>query len=355
MRKLVIITWCLCALAHGAPCFAVTTSAPSFKHTVAIPFGGELSITVAARVSEAMARIGAMEHAAQWLETHQSVKLARLAYEKTDPEILRDAQPLAWALYHSVITGQEQIGKIPSLGVRSTVTAVPAKDINVQIKEALMQPKRLHLYRKALDLEQRLLRQFVHVSGAMPATPTPADTLQKEFEPQLKQLANGLYAISLLRDILHGNKDGLWIDPAPLIPAMNQAIALAPENPLLWYVKGTANYQLQQMQNALNDLSRCIELYPNFAQALHDRGTTYLRIHLTDLAIADFDAAIQLQPRNADYFRSRGSAYLVREDFTAMCRDFYTACSLGECENYHWATSRGHCTLPATVSNATKP
>ncbi|UZP69068.1 hypothetical protein N1030_08895 [Desulfovibrio mangrovi] len=311
---------------------------------MAVAFGGELGLPVAVRVTEAMARIGAMQKAAQWLDRDKSVQLARMGYEKTDPQVLRDAQPLAWMLYRAVITEQEKIGKAPDLGVRSTATVVPPKNFPVRLKDALLQSLQLLLHRKALDHEQRILRRFVQLTASMPDMAAPADALNKQFEPQFTDIANELHALTLLREQLASLQNGLWTQPEPISLAMKRAIELAPDNPLLWYAKGTADYQLQRTQDALNALDRCLDLMPNFAQALHDRGTIYVRLHLTTLALADYDAAIRLQPRNADFFRSRGSAHLVNEDFSPMCRDFYTACALGVCENYHWATSRGHCT-----------
>ncbi|MFV0347964.1 MAG: tetratricopeptide repeat protein [Halodesulfovibrio sp.] len=355
MRRVLVIFWCLWGLFPGAPCKAQSPPAPSFNHSVAVAFGGELGLHVALRVSEAMARIGAMQKASLWLERDKSVQLAKLAYEKTDAEVLRDVQPLAWMIYRPVITEQEKIGKPPNLGVRSTATIVHPARFPDLLKNALLQPKQMLLHRKLLDYEQRILRRFVQVSAAMPGTGAPADSLNKQFEPQFAVIANELHAITLLRDQLPDLQNGLWQHPDVVAAAMRQALELAPDNPMLWYARGTADYQLQRTQDALDAFDRCIDMLPGFAQALHERGTAYLRLHLTTLAVADYDAAIRLQPRNADFFRSRGSAYLVDEDFVPMCRDFYTACSLGACDNYHWATSRGHCQQDTTSTAPTAP
>jgi len=347
MRRTLVILWCLWGLFPGAPCKAQSPPAPSFNHSVAVAFGGELGLSAALRVSEAMARIGVMQKASLWLERDKNVQLAKLAYGQTDAEVLRDAQPLAWMIYRPVITEQEKIGRAPDLGVRSTATIVHPARFPDLLKNALLQPKQMLLHRKLLDYEQRILRRFVQLSAAMQGGGAPADALNRQYEPQFAVVANELHAITLLRDQLPDLQNGVWQHPDAVSGAMRQALELAPDNPLLWYAKGTADYQLQRSQDALDALDRCIDMAPGFAQALHDRGTAYLRLHLTTLAIADYDAAIRLQPRNADFFRSRGSAYLVDEDFVPMCRDFYTACSLGACENYHWATSRGHCKADA--------
>lgn len=336
--------------------WAKETPAPaspfSFSHTVAVPFGGELTRTVAARVSEAMARTGAMQRAARWLEAQQDVALGREAYEGSLPGILRDAQPLAWMLFTPLTTAQEQMGRAPDLGVRTTVTARQTVPLAGSVQDALQQPVTLQLHRMALDAEQSLLRRFVSVSAAMPDKTTMPDALNRHYEPQFRSIADALHALSLLRAMLHDSHNGQWNTPETTMAAAQNALELAPEEPLLWYVRGSAALQLQRTQEALDALTHAIERVPDFALALHERGTAYVRVHLTDLAIADYDAAITLQPRNADMYRSRGSAYLVREEFASMCRDFYTACTLGQCENYHWATSRGHC---APTSSSAQP
>lgn len=349
MRIAVLMAWCLVLLLHGAPCFAAGTARPSFKHTVAVAFGGELRLGTAIRVSESMARIGAMQRAALLLEKNPAFQVAKQGYERIDPDILRDGQALAWAICKPIVTGQEQIGKARDLGVRTTVTVVTPPQLEVRIKEALLNPARLTLFRKALDMDQGLLRQFVHVSASLPAQGAQPSALHEDLTPQFTHIVNGLHALTLLRDMLDDYDQGMWKNPSGVVEAAARALELAPDNPLLWYARGTAEFQLQHMQESLDALDRVLREIPDFALALHDRGTTYVRLHLTNLALEDYNAAISLQPGNADFFRSRGSAHLVLEDFNAMCRDFQTACSLGTCENYHWAVSRGHCTAVPTV------
>ncbi|GFM37085.1 hypothetical protein [Desulfovibrio psychrotolerans] len=327
---------------------------------MAVAFGGELGMHAAARFSEAMARAGAMQKAGLWLDTLPGVQMGRTGFEKTDPHTLRDSGPLAWALFSSTTTEQERIGTPASPGVRTTVAAAVSHASSAALREALTaqfrQPVRLMLLRRAMDEEQAILDRFVSLAATMPqsslqpsAQPSGqmAGALRKEFEPRFAALLNELQAVNLYRDILRNHENGLWQNPETTATAIEQALELAPNSPLLLHAKGTILYQNGKTQPALDTFSRCIDLAPDFAQALHDRGTTYVRIHLTDLAVADYNAALALHPTNPSFLQSRGSAHLLRKDFEAMCSDFREACGLGHCENLHWATSRGHCPGPA--------
>lgn len=360
---LCILLLCACVLRFGPPTPAFAKQPPPpvrFTHSVAVAFGGELGMHAAARFSEAMARAGAMQKAGLWLDTLPEVQMGKTGLEKTDPHTLRDTSPLAWALFSSTTTEQERIGTPASSGVRTTVAATLAPAPSAALREAvtaqLRQPVRLMLLRRAMEEEQAILDRFVSLAATMPQpspqsfSPSPVQNtgaLRKEFEPRFAALLNELQAVSLYREILRNHENGLWQNPATTATAIEQALELAPNSPLLLHAKGTILYQNGKTQPALDAFSRCIDIAPDFALALHDRGTTYVRIHLTDLAVADYNAAIALRPQDPSFLRSRGSAHLLRKDFEAMCNDFRAACGLGQCENLHWATSRGHCPGPS--------
>lgn len=65
-----------------------------------------------------------------------------------------------------------------------------------------------------------------------------------------------------------------------------------------WYYKarGVAYYSMSDNVNALKDLNRAIELWPQYADALAWRGTVYEEMEMYDEALADLNLAGRLKP-----------------------------------------------------------
>lgn len=65
-----------------------------------------------------------------------------------------------------------------------------------------------------------------------------------------------------------------------------------------WYyrLRGTANYRMGEYERAIADLTRAIELWPHYADALVWRGTVYEKLEMYDQALADLTLAARLEP-----------------------------------------------------------
>jgi tetratricopeptide (TPR) repeat protein len=67
--------------------------------------------------------------------------------------------------------------------------------------------------------------------------------------------------------------------------------------------------QLNRYVNAIEILTKAIELDPKYAIAYHNRGFAYRGKGELDLALADFDKTIELDPKYAIAYSNRGSVY----------------------------------------------
>ena len=70
----------------------------------------------------------------------------------------------------------------------------------------------------------------------------------------------------------------------------------------------------RDLDEALADCNKALELQPSDARILGYRGLVYLRLDLHDSATADYSAALELEPKNAEYLYGRGQAKLRSGD-----------------------------------------
>ena len=75
--------------------------------------------------------------------------------------------------------------------------------------------------------------------------------------------------------------------------------------------RGLAFQQQGDIERAIQDYTRALELDPQYALAYYDRGTAYQQRRELGLAIADYSRAVALDPGHTDGFYNRGLAYLT--------------------------------------------
>jgi len=80
--------------------------------------------------------------------------------------------------------------------------------------------------------------------------------------------------------------------------------------------------------NAINALSKTIELNPKFVEAFHNRGEIYFRKGNYNAAIEDYNQAIALNQKDADLFSGRGNARFALGQIEAALADYQSAMSL---------------------------
>jgi TonB family protein len=79
---------------------------------------------------------------------------------------------------------------------------------------------------------------------------------------------------------------------------------------------------------AIEECSKTISSFANFALAYYVRGNAYLDQEEPDRAVADFNKFIELNPKNALAYVSRGDAYWDKEDYDRAAADYNKAIEL---------------------------
>lgn len=81
----------------------------------------------------------------------------------------------------------------------------------------------------------------------------------------------------------------------------------------------------------------------NDARAYWKSGYAWIKKRDLDRAIADFNKAIEINPNYAEAYYGRGTAYILQENEYQGCRDLQKACELGRCKVLETAKSKGVC------------
>jgi Flp pilus assembly protein TadD len=93
-----------------------------------------------------------------------------------------------------------------------------------------------------------------------------------------------------------------------MLPDLDRAIELAPNDGGLFNRRGIALARLGRHEEALSDFRRAVELSPDDADAVHNRGITLGRLGDLDAAIADFDRALELAPNTVNPMYNKACA-----------------------------------------------
>jgi tetratricopeptide (TPR) repeat protein len=79
----------------------------------------------------------------------------------------------------------------------------------------------------------------------------------------------------------------------------------------------------------LTDITKVIELKPQYADAYQFRSDMYINIGEDTLALKDINRAIEIDPNEAHYYYCRGSIKQSMKDKDGACKDFSIAKKLG--------------------------
>jgi tetratricopeptide (TPR) repeat protein len=100
----------------------------------------------------------------------------------------------------------------------------------------------------------------------------------------------------------------------PAIADFSRAIDLGMDQPSVFYERGMANMTSGQLERAMFDFNQALTLQPNFADAYVARGQASARMGYVKNAIADYKRAIEITPYEPEAHMHIGNAYHHLED-----------------------------------------
>ena len=112
------------------------------------------------------------------------------------------------------------------------------------------------------------------------------------------------------------------------IAEFSKAINLAPRKAVAYTARGSAYFRLNQLDKATSDYNKAIEINPNFATAYQNRGSLFFQQGKFDNALLDYNKAIELKPDMAASYIDRGNIYQRRDRMNEAISDYSKALEL---------------------------
>ncbi len=189
--------------------------------------------------------------------------------------------------------------------------------------------------------ENKFEEALVWFEKAKAINPTDPDTRTRvadmllrmnKFEECVKEATLGITPKNLtqskaltLRGVAYGNLQ----KPELALADFQAAAKLNPDDPDNWRSIGASLKTLSRCPEAIEPLTRCIQIKPDYLAAYFDRGFCYGFVQKFAEAKADLNVVIKNDPKNgaAWFFRGRAEYSLGEKDLG--CQDFKQAAALG--------------------------
>jgi tetratricopeptide (TPR) repeat protein len=125
----------------------------------------------------------------------------------------------------------------------------------------------------------------------------------------LEKLAHGDKSLGLIRMVLLSQAADarMMADQAePALNDLNEALAIAPEDPDLLINRANANDALKRSEAAIDDLTEAVAIDPSRGDALVRRASVWRRMDMLAEARSDIDKAISIDPDDPEALLERG-------------------------------------------------
>lgn len=105
----------------------------------------------------------------------------------------------------------------------------------------------------------------------------------------------------------------------------SKAIEIKPSFAIAYSNRGAAYGQQKKLQQAVDDCTQAITLKPDYSASYNNRGTAYNLLGKKNLAVADYSKAIELNPFYTDAYFNRGNIYNVQAKYQLAIEDYSNA------------------------------
>jgi tetratricopeptide (TPR) repeat protein len=137
-------------------------------------------------------------------------------------------------------------------------------------------------------------------------------------------------------------ESGECIDPARVLPLLDDAIKADPLDPAPYLLRSQALCDLGYLNDAFDDATKAIRLSPT-AKAYAVRGFICLKQNHPKGAQRDFEYAVKLDPKEPLIYIYRAAGSFLEGRKGDACDDLEQACTLGRCQPWEKAKKEKVC------------
>ncbi len=112
------------------------------------------------------------------------------------------------------------------------------------------------------------------------------------------------------------------------IKTLDQAVSNESDLASTYHLRGSFKLEINDLEGALIDYTKAINLDPNFHDAYKDRGIIRTQLEENGGAMVDFNKAIELEPKRSDNRNNRGFLYIQMGEFEKAIPDLKMAIQL---------------------------
>ena len=138
----------------------------------------------------------------------------------------------------------------------------------------------------------------------------------------LKSMIIVLLIITSCYAMLTYRRNSIWKDEFTL---WNDVVYKSPKNAGPYLSRGNAYKEQGNIQQAISDFNKAIEIDPNYVDAYNNRGNVYCQQGNFTQAISDFNKAIEINPNFGEAYNNRGNVYYQQGNFTQAISDLSRA------------------------------
>src|SRR6266496_1509441 len=230
-----------------------------------------------------------------------------------DPQGFKDAAGY-WADIGEWQKARESFEKAHQLDPKSVVALIGLGQISAEMKDFVSARK---YYEDALKLEPNGQYAQNAKEALRKLKKTPED--RQAGQPNLKE-ANGYNERGIAKGV-KGDIDGAIAD-------FTRAIELDPKYSKTYSNRGIAKEEKGDMDGAIADCTRAIKLDPRYAPAYSTRGLAKKNKGDLNEAITDYTRAVELDPKYVNAYYNRGLAKWAKGDINGAVADYTRAVEL---------------------------
>ena len=109
------------------------------------------------------------------------------------------------------------------------------------------------------------------------------------------------------------------------------------------FKKGDALLDAGKLREAQRLLEEAVSVDGDHYNSYVTLGIVYAEQDMLQKAFEAFGRAIELKPREIPPLLNRGEVSVMRDDYDSACKDFLSACNLGQCKRLDIAIFKNRC------------